>query len=70
MRLVYRGTRKEVEVNDEVMVGHELTMVTGIAKPHKPSSTGRVSVHYVYKGFAMEYYPSVIGAEWIEREDI
>lgn len=32
--------------------------------PHKPSSEGKVSLEN-----GMEYYVSVIGAEWIERED-
>ena len=41
----------------------EVHTLKGITKPHKPSSTGRVQTS---RG---EYYPSVIGLTWIERED-
>jgi hypothetical protein len=39
-------------------------------EPHKPSSSGHVVVKEMTElGFSKEFYVSVIGAEWIERED-
>lgn len=66
MKLVYKD-RQDVEVK----VGDVITMKDGekgkvayFSPPHKPSSEGKVSLEN-----GMEYYVSVIGAEWIERED-
>ena len=42
--------------------GEPLTL-TGMAPPHKPSSTGRVYVTAQF-GTKGEYFPSVIGGEW------
>ena len=65
MKLVYEGTTREVKVGDEVTLGDgETVTVTYFRPPHKPSSSGKVSVDG-----NREYYVSVIGAEWIERED-
>jgi len=71
MKLIYTGTKKEVKVGDKVVIrsGDEMeaVMVKRITKPHKPSSTGRVLVAGDLN--SMEFFPTVIGAEWIERED-
>jgi hypothetical protein len=74
-KLVYTsGPRKgeEVKVGDRVTITNSkdhksLVTVDYFAYPHKPSSSGKVTVR---KGKqTMEYYVSVIGAEWINRND-
>lgn len=70
MRLVYEGTGKEVEVGDEVTARDgEVMEVTYFREPHKPSSSGKVSVKKPGTSWSAEYFVSVIGAKWIERED-
>lgn len=76
MRLVYQMTGEEVQVGDKVTLRDgELVEVTYFREPHKPSSSGKVSVRQmsdVEPGEYVcdrEYYVSIIGAEWIERED-
>lgn len=70
MRLVYEKTGTEVKVGDVVTLrdGDEVK-VTSIQPPHKPSSTGRVTVQIAPSDTEMSYFPAVIGAHWIERED-
>lgn len=69
MRLVYRATGQEVQIGDKVTLsdGAEVT-VESIKKPHKPSSTGRVYLMYNPE-YISGYFPEVIKAHWIERED-
>lgn len=71
MRLVYTATKAEVKVGDIVeMVRGGKRKVVYFAPPHKPASEGKVTVappHRLTQTF--EYYVSIIGAEWIERED-
>ncbi|MDR3502928.1 MAG: hypothetical protein P4L79_10120 [Legionella sp.] len=79
MRLVYKDTGVEVKIGDKVKdFRGEPLIVTGWRKPHKPSSSGFVSVvdadEYVDlkedgRSHGSEFYAGVIGAEWIERED-
>lgn len=70
MRLVYSVSKKEVKIGDEVELRDGKYIVDYITKPHKPSSTGRVGVKHKTKAVnTAEYFPGVIGAEWIERED-
>lgn len=72
MRLVYSdGPRKgqEVKVGDLVVKDNGTYVVKYFAKPHKPDSSGKVTVQDRSKRYECEYYVSVIGAEWIERED-
>lgn len=69
MRLIYSGTDTEVKISDKTIC-HNLgeVIVTEIIKPKHGGSTGRVYVKY--DDYApVGYYPSVINAEWIERED-
>lgn len=70
MRLVYKDTGKEVQIGDKVKTvnGKEVT-VTYFRPPHSPASSGKVTVKADDDKWSMEYYVSVIGAEWIERED-
>jgi hypothetical protein len=73
MELVYNDSLEPVEVGDiRTLRDNEKVKVTGIQFPHKPSSTGRVFVEPVGNegiGCGMSYFPSVIGAKWINRED-
>ena len=68
MKLVYKGTIDEVQLGDEVTLSDgTIAKVHYFRPPHKPSSSGKVTV--ALDGTTQEYYVSVIGAEWIERED-
>lgn len=72
MRLIYSATGREVQLGDTVMIGDDPHIVTYFTKPHKPSSSGHVCIRWVNEtrnGLGNEYYVSVIGAKWIERED-
>lgn len=70
MRLVYEDTNKEVRVGDiAATFRDESVLVKYITKPHKPSSTGRVGVSFLNEEHISEFFPSVINAKWIERED-
>lgn len=67
MRLVYKENELPVTVGDFVKIGDEYWRVIYFRPPHKPSSEGRVTIE---RGdIQSEYYVSVIGAEWIDRED-
>lgn len=69
MRLVYDKTGIEVQEGDKVETSRaELVTVTSIEKPRHGGSTGRVYVENE-NGGRSGYYPSVVGAKWIERED-
>lgn len=68
MRLVYSDTKKEVKVGDILHRNGRKFEVEHIRKPHKPASSGYVTV-LVNDSAPREFYVSVIGAEWIERED-
>lgn len=72
MRLVYSDGKTPVKVGNEVRISSEICIVTQIQKPRHSGSTGRV---YTRPMDAPEnyvddsYFPSVIEAQWIERED-
>lgn len=69
MRLVYEATGKEVAIGDAIQDDrHGLLVVLSFDKPHKPDASGKVYV-YAEAGWKQEFYVSVIGAKWIERED-
>jgi hypothetical protein len=70
MRLIYTNDPgREVKVGDDVELAHsgQQARVHYFRPPHKPESEGHVTV--LVNGTTREYYVSVIGAEWIERED-
>jgi hypothetical protein len=71
MRLVYDESGDvEVKTGDVVHVRNTPYYVMSIVKPHKPASTGRVLCKSMTEeGWVNEWFPSVIGAKWIERED-
>ena len=71
MRLVYEESGDApVKIGDPVIVRGTPYYVMGIIEPHKPSSTGRVLCKAMTEeAWLCEWYPSVIKAKWIERED-
>lgn len=72
MILVYKDTGHTVQKGDIVDFGEGDYVVQHFFKPHKPSSEGKVTVYRRFKDpfeYAREFYVSVIGAVWIDRED-
>ena len=71
MKLVYEETGEPVKIGDVVrtMSQDSPLVVRHIQEPHKPASTGRVYVEPKGGNGWREYFPSVIGAKWIERTD-
>jgi hypothetical protein len=77
MRLVYKATGQPVKRGDFLVKTGEGSLageyfVTDFRPPHKPSSEGKITVRLAGKSSAYwsgEFYVSVFGAEWIERED-
>jgi hypothetical protein len=69
MKLIYSDSKEEVKIGDSISVQGVSFLIDYFAKPHKPSSIGKVTIRSVQEGCRNEYYVSVIGAEWIERED-
>lgn len=70
MKLVHAITGAEVKVGQRVhMRDGEVVKITGIEKPRSPASTGRVYVENLVGGQSRSYFPSVVCAKWIERED-
>ena len=71
MRLVYEESGDvEVKTGDVVHVRNVPYYVMSVIKPHKPSSTGRVLCKAMTEdAWINEWFPSVIKAKWIERED-
>lgn len=76
MKLVYTEPFKDHPKGSDVCVGDKVITSSGepvevvyFSPPHKPSSQGKVTVKFIPSGDTMEYYVSVINAEWIDRED-
>lgn len=71
MKLTYDKTGKEVKHGDIVHLRDDAPYVVhSFSKPHKPASEGKVSVKGMNDaGFYREFYVSVIGATWQDRED-
>jgi hypothetical protein len=70
MKLVYSVNNQPVQVGDVVHVRNEPFYVEAMIEPHKPSSTGRVWCRSMdERKYFCEWFPNVIGAEWIERTD-
>lgn len=71
MRLVYKATQQPVNYGDTVTVSGQPFTIDHFRKPHKPDSEGKVTLLApgVSSPHGTEFYVSVIGAEWIERED-
>jgi hypothetical protein len=69
MRLVYKDSIREVQIGDLVALRDGDAEIQHFRPPHKSNSIGKVSVSYLNKDWTQEFYTSVIGAEWIDRED-
>ena len=71
MELVYTKNQMPVYVGDEVQIDNEPYVITYFDKPHKPASSGKISVQPKadISGYEREFYVQIIGAEWIDRED-
>ena len=78
MKLVYNEGQSKVEIGDVIAMTDDDDRiglrVEYFRPPHKPSSSGKVSVRVLYRNgeeseTTREYYVGVIGAVWIERED-
>jgi hypothetical protein len=71
MRLVYKKTQEPVKVGDVVPLDERQARVDHFREPHKPSSSGKVTVTVMTgeEEYVREFFVNVIGAEWIERED-
>lgn len=70
MQLIYTKSGTPVYIGDIVKLSRgEEFEIKALIKPHKPESTGRVSGRMSGATYDSEYFPNVIGAEWIDRED-
>jgi len=70
LQLVYEVNNAPVQTGDVVHVCNEPFTVWMITEPHKPSSTGRVTLRgFDDQRYIREFFPSVIGAVWIGRTD-
>lgn len=72
MILVYTKNKTPVYVGDKVEIDDEPYEVKFFSKPHKPSSSGKVTMSPPgFNDFEhdREFYVNIIGAEWINRED-
>jgi DNA-binding beta-propeller fold protein YncE len=70
MRLIYEKTGKPVRRGDVVRLDEGWCYVENFNEPHKPSSSGKVSIMDGDTGEVFDRYVSVIRAKWIEREDL
>lgn len=75
MKLIYEKDNLDHKAGDTVRPGDQVIMQSGercivesIKLPHKPESTGRVLVAWD-SGDTSSFFPSVIGAKWIQRTD-
>lgn len=71
MKLIYTATQQPVAAGDTVTLRDNVKRtVAYFAPPHKPDSEGKVTLKDGdHDHMGREYYVSVIGAEWIGRED-
>lgn len=69
MRLVYTATGKPVNIGDRHTIGGFALVVARTPQPHKPDSEGKIDFYLLGGVMGPLYYASVIGAEWIDRED-
>lgn len=69
MRLVYIGTDRPVLIGDMVTLNGNLHEITHIPQPRSAASEGKLCVEPPGSNGSREFYVSVVGAQWIERED-
>lgn len=70
MKLIY-ANGVEVKVGDTVHLraSHLDCEIVEIVEPASPASTGRVYVSWDGSDTKHGYFPSVVGARWVGRED-
>lgn len=74
MKLIHEATGEPAKIGEMLTDrdGQQAKLLS-IREPHSPASTGRVYVEWDAEDeddrFRQEYFPSVFGLEWIERED-
>lgn len=67
-KLIDEKTGKDVTVGDEVKTFRgETCVVADLCPPHKPASTGRVYVDFPGVTAQQGFFPSVIGAKFVEQ---
>jgi hypothetical protein len=72
MKLVHKRSGKLAKIGDQWSYKKRKFCLLGAVLPHKTSSEGRVCVRIEFKDGTtneQEFYCSVAGLEWIERED-
>jgi len=66
--LINESTRKPVKVGDVVATFRgEVVIVKALRPPHKPDSSGHVSIQGPDDNYCQEVYAGVIGAKYITR---
>ena len=68
MNLIYDEDGSKVVVGDIVEMNGREVQVIHFVKPHKPSSSGKMTIGFK-SGEVREVYVGVIGATWVDRED-
>lgn len=72
MNLIYNHNQESVEVGDIIELNDMTVKVRYFREPHKPSSSGKISVDVLNvdgENVCREFYVGVLGARWINRED-
>ena len=69
MNLIYNHNQKPVEVGDIIELDDMIVKVRYFREPHKPSSSGKMSVDVLGVVGESEFFVGVLGAQWINRED-
>ena len=69
MRLVDAEGKDLVVGNTYHTFRHETVVLKSIELPHHAGSTGRVYVQEEGATYTSSFFPSVIGAYWVERDD-
>lgn len=65
MKLVDELSGVELKIGDKVKTfRNEIGTIKGMSPPHKPSSSGRVSVQLEGNELTTEFFPSVIFAKF------
>jgi hypothetical protein len=68
-KLIDEKTGRDLNVGDLRLTSRgEEVRITSFAPPHKPESSGKVNVKFIGDDVPGEYYPSVIGAKYVETE--
>lgn len=69
MRLIYTKTGGPVQLGDVVQLDGEMHTIVSFRPPHKPSSSGKITLKAQGAQYESEYFVGIIGAKWVDRED-